>query len=57
MVSLAAPNNQILTGSFARGWKVGVDNSHLKMMAQKRLEYLSEVLAPIQRMFMKKGWI
>ena len=33
---LATPNNKILTGSFARGWKVGADNSHLKTMAQKR---------------------
>ena len=54
---IRSPDKEILTGSFARGWKVGADNSHLKRMAQKRLEYLSEVLAPTQRMFIQKGWI
>ena len=54
---LATPNNQILTGSFARGWKVGADNSYLKLMAQKRLQILNEFLAEIQRIFMKKRWI
>ena len=48
---------EIKTGSFARGWKVVVDSEHKKEMAKLRFDYVNEVLALIQQMLMKKGWL
>jgi len=48
---------KIASGSFARGWKVVVDTKESKEMAKNRFDYVNEVLALIQRMFMQKGWM
>ena len=48
---------KIASGSFARGWKVVVDTKETKEMAQQRFNYINEVLAVIQRMFMQKRWM
>ena len=48
---------QIMTGSFARGWKVALDTSESKEMARKRLDYINEILGPIRVIFVKKGWM
>ena len=48
---------EIISGNFARGYKVQINTNEHKQLAQKRFDYVNDVVITIESALRNKGWL